>query len=152
MDLRQALVHYYQNDFGMCFTHIHTNINSRIRDQQTDTAMRIYININYLVLVAPICIELNNSALISKIYFAQCLFFTKITQLQRLYIFSLDAVRLSSSCETQTMLIEKTLRETQHWKGRRATMSLDASEFLFFDSAIEARNDVNTSSQKPAVF
>ena len=38
-------------------------------------------------------------------------------------------------------------------------MSLDAFEFLFFDSAREARNDVNTFSnlrfinkQKPAVF
>ena len=44
-------------------------------------------------------------------------------------------------------------------EGRVLTMSLDASEFLFFDIAKEASNDVNTflnlkfiKKQKPAVL
>ena len=43
--------------------------------------------------------------------------------------------------------------------GGGLTMSLDASEFLFFDRAKEASNDINTflnlkfiKKQKPAVF
>ena len=54
----------------------------------------------------------------------------------------------------------QTLRERYHWKeegGRVPTM--DASEFLFFDSAKEASNNVNTflnlrftKKRKPAVF
>ena len=53
----------------------------------------------------------------------------------------------------------QTLRERQYWKGGGPTMSLDAFEFLFFDSAREASNDVNTflslrfmKKQKPAGF
>ena len=44
-------------------------------------------------------------------------------------------------------------------EGRFSTMSLDASEILFFDSAKEASNDFNTflnlrfiKKQKPAIF
>ena len=56
---------------------------------------------------------------------------------------------------TQTKHLEK----DNIGKGGGATMSLDAFEFLFFDSARETSNDVNTflnlkfiKKQEPAVF
>ena len=87
-------------------------------------------------------------------------------------ICSLDAIILSSSCETQIILIEIVYINKTHTKhlekdniGKRGrggvgqTMSLDAFEFLFLDSAREASNDVNTflnlrfiKKQKPAGF
>ena len=66
-----------------------------------------------------------NNSLISKIYFPQCHFFSKSTPAKVKYLL----IRfLSSSCETQIILIEmvqiikkhtqkKKLRERQHWKG-----------------------------------
>ena len=84
------------------------------------------------MLTAAIFIALNNS-LISKTYFPQCLFFKKKnTHLQTLYLCSLDAIRLSSSRETQQILIEnphQIFREGQYWKGGIPTMNLDAFEF-----------------------
>ena len=60
-----------------------------------------------------------NNSLISKIYFPQCLFFSKIIHLLKSYISWLDAVRLRYSCKTQIILIEmvqinKTYRHTKH--------------------------------------
>ena len=76
--------------------------------------------------------------------------------------------KTSSSCETQIILMEvvemkktltKHLEKDNTGKGEVPAMSLDTSEFLFFDIAREASNDVNTflnlrfiKKQKPAVF
>ena len=47
-----------------------------------------------------------NNSLISKVYFSQILFFLKITQLWKSYYISqLDALRLSSFCEREIILI-----------------------------------------------
>ena len=114
------------------------------------------------MLTAAIFIALNNS-LISKTYFPQCLFFKKKnTHLQTLYLCSLDAIRLSSSRETQQILIEnphQIFREGQYWKGGGSNYEPGCFWIFIFDSAREASNNVNTflnlrfiKKQKPAVF
>ena len=47
-----------------------------------------------------------NNLLISKIFFPQCFYFSKIIHLWKSYICWLDAIRLGSSYETQVILIE----------------------------------------------
>ena len=54
----------------------------------------------------PFVLHWMNNSLISKVYFSQILFFLKITQLWKSYYISqLDALRLSSFCEREIILI-----------------------------------------------
>ena len=81
-----------------------------------------------------------NNSLISNIYFPQCLLFSRITHLRRSYICWLDSMRLTSSRETQKILIEMVLTNKTHthtrartsvwWKIRLVSMKIN--DTLFF--------------------
>ena len=119
------------------------------------------------MVTAAICITLNNS-LISKIYFPQCLFLKNYSLIEVVYLLitcnktkfflrkNTDRNGVNKKTYTQTKHLEKD--NTGKSDGVSA-MSLAGSEFLLFDNAKEASNNIITfflwtfiTKQKPELI
>ena len=93
------------------YTERETKTRNRQRDQKADTPIYIYIYImtTFYVLTVAICVTLKKwFPDINNLHYrlSRCLCFSKITDLYKSHICWLDSIRLSSSHETQRILIK----------------------------------------------